>query len=417
VVERLEDRSCPSGYAFTVLNPLSGDTATTAGAVNDSGQAVGNSYVFSSTMLGHAVLWPSGSGTPIDLGTLGGAGAVAGDINASGQVVGYADTASGGQHAFLWNPTTANGTAGAMIDLGTSPGFSISEASGINNAGQVVGTEQDASGVKHAFLVTPVDTNADGKPDVWYQDSNHDGFNDLMSDLGTLGSSISTAHDINASGQVVGYSNTAAGTADAFRWQNGVMTILGPKSALFATATNDSGQVVGVLGARYAQQHAALWQGNGGWKDLGTIGGVVGNSIAYDINAAGQVVGYSQFSGNPAYDHAFLWQSKTGMVDLNTLVSTGFDLQEAGGINTGGQIAAYGYGGGTALGILLTPKTSASSSLAAASTGTTTTTATPTVIAPLDTTSTDSDTVIPIPQGPVDLMLTPRKRARQPSLP
>jgi probable HAF family extracellular repeat protein len=418
VVERLEDRSCPSGYAFTVLNPISGDTATTADAVNDSGQAVGNSYVYSSTLPGHAVLWPSGSGDPNDLGTLGGAGAGASDINASGQVVDDADTASGGDHAFLWNPTTANSLTGMMIDLGTSPGFSINGAAGINNAGQVVGTEQDASGVKHAFLVMPVDTNADGKPDVWYQDSNHDGFNDLMRDLGTLGSSFSTADDINASGQVVGYSNTAAGTPpDAFRWQNGVMTILGPKSALFATATNDSGQVVGTVAARYFQEHAGLWQGNGGWKDLGTIGGVVGYSNASDINASGQVVGYSEFSGGTSgVHHAFLWQSKPGMVDLNTLVSTGFDLQDAIGINTGGQIAALGYGGGTVRGLLLTPTTTASSSLSAAATGTTTTTAAPTVIAPLDTTTTGPEIILPMPQGPVDLMTTPRNRASRPSL-
>jgi probable HAF family extracellular repeat protein len=198
------------------------------------------------------------------------------------------------------------------------------------------------------------------------------------------------------------------------------MTVLGSKnsSALLASATNDSGQVVGTLGEKFAKQHAGIWQGSGLWKDLGTIGGVVGFSDASDINGSGQVVGYSEFSGGPAaFFHAFLWQSKTGMVDLNTLVSTGFELQYATGINTSGQIAANGYGGGTALGILLTPTTTASSSLAAAATGTTTAPAAPTVIAPLDTTSTDSGTVIPIPQGPVDLMTTPRKRARQPSLP
>jgi probable HAF family extracellular repeat protein len=39
-----------------------------------------------------------------DLGTLGGSYVYAIGINAAGQVTGYADTASGEQHAVLWQP-------------------------------------------------------------------------------------------------------------------------------------------------------------------------------------------------------------------------------------------------------------------------------------------------------------------------
>src|SRR3989442_9374451 len=53
-------------------------------------------------------------------------------INAAGQVVGGANTASGHTHAFLWD--AVNG----MKDLGTL-GAGYSSAHGINTAGQVVG--------------------------------------------------------------------------------------------------------------------------------------------------------------------------------------------------------------------------------------------------------------------------------------
>jgi probable HAF family extracellular repeat protein len=46
-------------------------------------------------------------------------------INASGQVTGYSDTATG-SHAMLWTPSTPNGASGSMFDLGDLPGGSES---------------------------------------------------------------------------------------------------------------------------------------------------------------------------------------------------------------------------------------------------------------------------------------------------
>jgi probable HAF family extracellular repeat protein len=99
-----------------------------------------------------------------DLGSLGG-GSYATGINNAGQVVGYFETNVGTVHAFLWTES------GGMQDLGTLGGGS-SLASGINSAGQVVGSANAVSGETHAFL--------------WTAKAG-------MQDLGTLGGKFSDA--------------------------------------------------------------------------------------------------------------------------------------------------------------------------------------------------------------------------------
>jgi probable HAF family extracellular repeat protein len=85
----------------------------------------------------------------IDLGTIGGNGSEATGINNEGQVVGYSYTSSGLAHAFIWN-------SGTMTDLGTLGGNN-SVAFDINDAGQVVGysSTSTSSGQTHAFLNNP----------------------------------------------------------------------------------------------------------------------------------------------------------------------------------------------------------------------------------------------------------------------
>jgi probable HAF family extracellular repeat protein len=85
----------------------------------------------------------------VDLGTLGGASAFAVGINAGGSVVGNSATATGANYAFLYTD------GGGMIDLGTLPGNTGSGAAGINALGVIVGGVSNAAGVQRAFVYRP----------------------------------------------------------------------------------------------------------------------------------------------------------------------------------------------------------------------------------------------------------------------
>jgi len=79
---------------------------------------------------------PPGAYAVTDLGTLGGSSAQAFDINEAAEVVGYATTAAGQGHAFLWQN-------GAMTDVGSGAGTQ-GEVQAINNAGQIAGRSTSA---------------------------------------------------------------------------------------------------------------------------------------------------------------------------------------------------------------------------------------------------------------------------------
>jgi probable HAF family extracellular repeat protein len=353
-----------------------------------------------------------------DLGALGGTNSAANAINQSGQVVGVAQASPLKKatvqvctlgycakityyyyedHAFIWTPTTRNGSTGAMADLGALGGDNSSLATGINPNGQVTGDSHKLGHSSSSFLYSA------GR----------------MTDLGSLGGGSSEALGINSSQQVVGASETSSNAWHAFLWQNGAMTDLGTLpggTRSVATALSDMGQVVGYCDVTPAPDtndpptHAFLWQ-NGTMSDIGglpdfpssfafavnTNGQVVGyaaysyynpyngehafllavspsggvisrtdlgtlpgydpatfNSIAYGINNRGEVVGRAYQTN----DHAFVWDAGHGMRDLNSLVPPGSpELSSATAINDAGQIVgvASDAGGGWHA-FLLTPQ-------------------------------------------------------------
>lgn len=87
-----------------------------------------------SAQVGHSYLIDLNSKTAMGIGTLGGASTYASGINDAGQVVGYSYVAGGALHAFITGPDGMS-----MRDLGTLGGNGNSYANGITGAGQVVG--------------------------------------------------------------------------------------------------------------------------------------------------------------------------------------------------------------------------------------------------------------------------------------
>ena len=243
----------------------------------------------------------------------GGGYSNASGINDSGQIVGGSASASGA-YAFLYS-------AGTLTDLGTLAGGTRSYATGINNAGEIVGASNTSSGKWHAFA---------------YSGS-------TMSDLGTLGGSSSYATGVNGSGQVVGYSATSSGDQHAFEYSGGTMSDLGTLggSANYSGANgiNASGQIAGRTTTPGGNTHAFLYNA-GVMADLGTPSGG-SYSFAYGVNASGQVVGYSETSSH--VQTAFVYSGGT-ISDLNSLIpsGSGWTLTQANAINRYGDIVGMG---------------------------------------------------------------------------
>ncbi len=116
--------------------------SSTANAINNNGQIVGFSYT--AIQATDAVLW-SGF-TMTDLGTLGFYSSQATDINDSVQVVGgLSRTVGGDSDAFIYSN-------GIMTDIGNLPGGRDSYALGINNSSQIIGVAVNSHSTATCFV-------------------------------------------------------------------------------------------------------------------------------------------------------------------------------------------------------------------------------------------------------------------------
>jgi probable HAF family extracellular repeat protein len=270
-------------YTVTDLGSL-GYGVTDGAAINAHGQVTGRSWTGATITLTrccsgcypggnrkpcvehiyHAFVWSNGTMT--DLGTLGGNFSSGNAINLSGEVVGSAQTKAGTTDAFLWNGSKTT-------DLTTTAlsGLSGASVAGINDSGQIVGTDADGNtGLSQPFLDSngkitqlPLPSYASASPATGCSAGmiNNNGMvlggcddpssdehgvvwqNGTVTDLGTLGGPQTGAAALNNLGQVVGWSQTSTDADHGFLWANGKMTDLGLN--FFPAAINDNDVIVG----------------------------------------------------------------------------------------------------------------------------------------------------------------------------
>jgi probable HAF family extracellular repeat protein len=126
-----------------------GGAHSSAADISDTGIVVGSAW--RSDGVSEAFMYTDQSGM-VGLGTLGGHSSTACGINTAGTVVGWWSPDGYTRRAFVW-------ADGEMFDLNNlidpTTGWTLVEATGINDHGDIVGYGIDPDGVDRSFLLTP----------------------------------------------------------------------------------------------------------------------------------------------------------------------------------------------------------------------------------------------------------------------
>ena len=240
------------------------------------------------------------NGTAQRLPTLAGGHFHPVSMNRAGALVGWADTANGAWHGFMYDHRE-------MVDLGIAsadPGSPIS----INDAGDIAGTTRSATGNSSAF--------------VWPRGS--------AALLGVRGHS--EGWSVNRLGVVAGASDQRAAL-----FSRGAILDLGTLpggEAAMTTVINDQGEAAGISISPGGVARAFIYT-NGAMTPIGE-GGTKTWPLA--INNAGDVVGHYDGAGT---EHAFLWTNHR-FVDLDTAAPPGWILSSAEQIDDRGRIVGTG---------------------------------------------------------------------------
>lgn len=258
----------------------------------------------------------------IGLGSLGGNYSTADAINDSGQIVGRSLNAAGETKAFITQP----GGVG-ITDL--FPSISTSYAQDINNIGQVTG----------AYYLPTSPGQGESPFHAFVTDANGQGIVDLGID-----SKMNSGISINNSGQVLGRTFEMDGSSSTFiTGADGkdirILDTFKDKS-IIPTGINEDGKITGWTGDWSMPRFSVITGSDG--MDMREIKGLPGyNSIsASDINDAGQIVGYVNFSEENIVPLAFL-TAADGSDMMNLGVLKGDNSSSATGVNDLGEVIGH----------------------------------------------------------------------------
>ncbi|MGJ7440693.1 hypothetical protein [Aquipuribacter sp. MA13-6] len=281
------------------LGTLPGSTFSRAFAVNRRGQVVGEAFT-APPEVSRAVMWEP-DGTIRDLGTLGGAGAVANDVDDLGRAYGVSSPVSGSSTATVWDRRGAR--ALPLPDPG-APG--ASRVNAVTASGDAVG----AAPVRSSGTTTT-------QPVRWDT-----------------------------------------------RGLRHVPTVLPPlEETRFATALGVDGDVVVGEASRLdpgtarTSTRAVRWE-DGKVEELAPLGSYR-FTRATDVSPDGYAVGFaSGFAGFPSIDGSAVLWTEDEAVDLETVVvdlPDGLQLRNAESVDDEGRISGFGTTGGRNVAVLLVP--------------------------------------------------------------
>lgn len=288
-------------YAMTELGTLPGDEASDANNISETGEIVGgsgNSRPYRSRIF----IWTNGLMQEVGSGVVRSA-------SENRRVLGT-------EPASVWQEV---GGAWQETILPTLPGPMLSGANGISPDGTAI------VGV------------TGGQAVVWRE----------VAGNWTIESLPGGGIDINANGMIV----DAGGvwTKEFGTWTFHALTPLPGGTHILAWTINDHGDVVGRDEDGTGVMRAILWRKTPtGWAAPEYLGSLGGGSSATAINNAGHVVGYSEVPGESHDDlrhqHAFLWTPLDGMVDLGSrdTDSIAWDINDLGQIVGASRKAAGG---------------------------------------------------------------------------
>lgn len=281
------------------LGTLPGSTFSRAFAVNRRGQVVGEAFT-APPEVSRAVMWEA-DGTIRDLGTLGGAGGVANDVDDLGRAYGVSSPASGSSAATVWDrrgaralPLPDPGASGASrVNAVTASGDAVGAAP-VRSSGATatLPVRWDARGLRHVPTVLP------------------------PLEEGRFATALGVDGDVTVGEATRLDPGTTRTSTRAVRWEDGTVTELAPLG-----------------GYRFTR--------------------------ATDVSPDGHAVGFaSGFAGFPSIDGSAVLWTEDEAVDLETVVvdlPDDLELRNAESVDDQGRISGFGTQAGRNVAVLLVP--------------------------------------------------------------